>query len=405
MKRKLSVLLILAAFAGIASAQSNVQIYGVMNAGLSYVDTVATPSTASPRATGSRSSLDSGQYTQSRFGFKGTEDLGDGLKAYFTLEGGIGIDTGASSQGGLTFGRKTVVGLSGKFGEIELGRRKDFSDEIAGMYSSQNRMLPFVSKAHGNNLDRASGERGSNMIYYSSPTISNFRANLAYAFGETAGDSSTGQSIGLGANYDNGPFGIGFSYWQSKLGVVTATANSSSDAGATSNAGCNTVGLGKPGDTCIETWMLGANYDTGNIVFRGTLSQAKQPLITTAGPLAPNFTTTFTSTAGTGLFTAGGSNNSKATIVDVGLDYTIGEWKLKGSIIHSRYDFVKATNRGRLTALAAGADYNLSKRTLLYVMFANMQASNMYSPGLTSNGAPGIDNSQNVLIGGILHKF
>lgn len=405
MKKTLAVLLVCGASAQGASAQSNVEVYGVLNAGLSSIDTVTTPSTAAPRATGRRTGLDSGQYTQSRFGFRGTEDLGGGVKAYFTLEGGLSLDTGVSGQGGLTFGRKTVVGLAGQFGEIEVGRRKDFSDEIAGLYSTQNRLLAFAGKSHGNNLDRVTGDRGNNMVYYMSPTVAGVRANLAYGFGESAQSSAIGQSIGLGANYAGGPFGVGFSYWQSKLGNVTATANSSSDVGATSNAGCNTVGLGRPGDKCIETWMVGSRYSVGNVLFRGSYSRSTQPLITAAGPRAPDFTRLFTSTAGSGLFAAGGLNNRQVKVADVGVDYTVGLWKLKASVIQGRYDFVGAASRGRVTTFAAGADYNLSKRTLVFTMLGTMRTSDMYSPGLTSNGAPGADKNQSAILGGLLIRF
>ena len=399
------VLPLLASAAGYAHAQTTTQVYGVMTAGLGYVDKVAAPA-GGARATGDRIGLDSGQYTQSRFGFRGIEDLGGGLKAAFTLEGGITIDTGASGQGGLTFGRRTTVALISKdLGSLEIGRRKDFIDEVANQYSSANRLLPYTGKVHGNNLDRSTGERGNNMLFYTTPNFNGFKANLAYGFGETAGSSKTGQSLGFGAMYDNGPFGVGFGYWESKRGVVTATTNSSSDVGATSNAGCNTVGVGNPGETCIKTWMLGSNYDIGNVTLRGAWSQAKQPLISVSAGAAPNFATLFSSTAGSGAFTAGGSNNTKANIFDVGVDYIWNAWKFKGSFIQSRYDFVKATNKGNLTVLALGADYTLSKRTLLYGMVANMHASDMYSPGLTSNGTPGIDNKQNALALGIMHTF
>lgn len=405
MKKTLAALLVCGASVQPASAQSNVEIYGVLNAGLSSIDSVATPSSAAPRATARRTGLDSGQYTQSRFGFRGTEDLGGGLKAYFALEGGLSIDTGVSGQGGLTFGRKTVVGLEGRFGEIEVGRRKDYSDEIAGLYSTQKSMLAIAGKAHGNNLDRVTGDRGNNMVYYTTPTVAGVSANLAYGFGESAQSAAIGQSIGLGANYEGGPFGVGFSYWQSKLGNVTATSNSSSDVGATSNAGCNTVGLGRPGDKCVQTWMVGSKYALGGVTLRGSYSQSRQPLVTAAGPRAPDFNRLFTSSAGSGLFAAGGANNREAKVADVGLDYIVGRWKLKASVIQARYDFVGAARDGRVTTYAAGADYNLSKRALLFAMLGTMRTSDMYSPGLTSNGAPGADRNQSAILGGLLIRF
>ncbi|MFL9925614.1 porin [Herbaspirillum lusitanum] len=402
MKKSVLALLGLSAF-GVAHAQSSVTIYGVATAGIGYVDKVVTTG----RNTGNRIGLDSGQYTQSRLGFRGVEDLGGGLKADFVIEGGFTMDNGASAQNGATFGRRTTIGLSGALGTIEMGRRKDYTDFIANQYSTASRMLPFTGKVHGNNMDRATGERANNMLYYLTPNFGGFQANLAYGFGEQAGSATTGQSLGFGANYENGPFGIGFAYWQSKKAatVGSATTNTSSDQGASSNAGCNTTALGNAGDTCIKVFMLGANYDIGALTLRGEWSNVKQPLINASSGAAPNFATTFTSTAGSGAFSAGGINNSKANIFDVGADYKMGAWLFKGSVIHSRYDFVGASNKGKLTALVLGADYTLSKRTLLYGMVANLRASDMYNPGLTSNGAPGADSAQNALALGIMHRF
>jgi predicted porin len=407
MKKSVFALAILGAAAGTAHAQTNVTVYGVVTAGINYTDKVALPAASGPNTTGPKLSLDSGQYTQSRLGFRGTEDLGNGLKAAFTLEGGVTIDNGASGQGGATFGRKSTIGfVSDSFGTLDLGRRKDFLDEVANQYSSANRLLPFVGKVHGNNMDRSTGERANNMIYYSTPVVGGFRANASYGFGETAGSISTGQSYGFGAMYDNGPFGIGFGYWKSKLG---ATPGTGSDAGAASNAGCNTAGLGAAGDTCLTTWMLGANYDIGSWTLRGSYSQAKQPLITDTTVAVVGTVLPFTSTAGSGAYAAGGLNNSKVKIIDVGADYVLGAWKFKGSLIQSRFDFVGgpsgAPRQGRLFVIAAGVDYSLSKRTTLYAMAANMRASDMYSPGLTGSGAPGADNSQNAILGGIMHTF
>ncbi|NQE47037.1 porin [Herbaspirillum rubrisubalbicans] len=388
---------------GTAYAQSSVEIYGVATAGLGYVDKVATTGSN----TGSRVGIDSGQYTQSRIGFRGAEDLGGGNKAEFVIEGGFTLDNGASTQNGATFGRRTTVGLSGDYGDIQLGRRKDYTDFIANQYSTASRMLPFTGKAHGNNLDRATGERANNMIYYTTPNYGGFQANLTYAFGEAAGSNSTGQSLGLGANYDNGPFGIGLAYWQSKKAatVGSASTNTSSDQGAASNAGCNTATLGNAGDTCTKVWMLGTNYDIGPVTLRGTYSLVKQPLVNASSGTAANFVRTVSATSGSAAFTAGGINNSRADIYDVGADYKMGNWLFKGSVIYSRYDFVGASNKGKLTTFVLGADYSLSKRSLLYAMLANMRASDMYSPGLTSNGAPGADKSQNALALGILHRF
>jgi predicted porin len=402
MKKTVLALAAFTALANSAYAQSSVQVYGIADVGIAYTNTVATPASGAT-ATGSRSGVDSGLLQASRFGFRGTEDLGNGLNAQFGLEGGIALDNGTSTQGGALFGRRSIVGLNGKnFGTFHLGRRKDFTDEVAEPYSSITPFGTFITAVHANNLDRIGGNRANNMLYYSTPTIGGFRANVSYGFGETAGSISTGQSLGFGANYNGGPFGIGFGYWESKRGEVTATSNSSSDQGATA-AGCNSVTIGRPGDTCIKTWILGSSYKLGSATIRGTYSKVEQPLITAAGPAAPNFAAAFTRTA-TGAFGAGGSNNSDAAIIDVGVDYYVGSWKLKGSFIQSRYDFVGATNDGRLNQLIAGAEYFLSKRTTLYGTIATLRASDMYNPGILG-GAPGRDNSQTAGGIGLRHYF
>src|SRR5579863_10710932 len=113
-----------AALCGNVAAQSRVTLYGLLDSGVSYSSRVA-PSG------GSRFSVDSGDLQQSRWGMRGTEDLGGGLKALFILEGGFSVANGTAGQGGLPLGRTTVVGLEGPFGTVELGRRKDFIDEIA----------------------------------------------------------------------------------------------------------------------------------------------------------------------------------------------------------------------------------------------------------------------------------
>lgn len=405
MKKTLVAAATLLTAAGAVQAQSSVAIYGITDLGFAYSNNNAAATPANPRGTGSRMGIDSGLLQSSRFGFRGTEDLGGGLRAQFVLEGGLALDNGSFTQGGLPFGRRSTVGLNGAWGDLQLGRRKDFTDEVSGPFSSIAPFGTFITRVHSNNLDRIGGNRANNMIYYSTPRFGGkFRANVTYGFGETAGNTSAGQSFGFGALYDDNTFGVGFGYWQSKLGVVTTTANSNSDQGATAGAGCNTVGLGQPGDTCIKTWMLGARYKTGPFQFRGTVSHIDQPLIRAAGAAAPDFTTNFTRRVGFDAFTAGGANNDETHIVDVGVDYFTGPWKLKASLIQSRYDFVGAASRGKLTQYTVGAEYYLSKRTTLYGTAAHMKADAMYSPGIIG-GAPGANNSQTAVGLGIRHTF
>jgi len=400
MKKGVMAFAALSAIAGGAQAQdSSVQIYGIVDAGVIYTSKVAT---GTLRNTGSKFALENGLLQSSRIGFRGKEDLGGGLYAEFGLENGFSVDNGAALQGGALFGRRSVVGLSGSsFGVLHLGRRKDFTDEIAAQYSSITPFSGLITAVHANNLDRIGGNRANNMIYYSTPTFSGFRANISYGFGEAAGSTSTGQSLGLGANYDTGPFSIGLGYWRSKLGTA---ATPSSDQGATSGAGC-AVTAGNGGDTCMKMWILGSAYKLGSVTFRGTFSKVDQPLLKTSSGTAPNFNTTFTATAGTSAFTAGGVNNDQAKIIDVGVDFTLTpQILLTGSVLQSRYNFVGASQKGKLTEFIAGIQYFLSKRTTLYSTIGTLSASNMYNPGI-SGGAPGADSRSSIVAAGIRHTF
>src|ERR1700730_16325238 len=116
MKKTLLALAVLGAFAGAASAQTNVTVYGIVDAGVQYKN--------DGNPAGKTLSLQSGIQNGSRLGFKGTEDLGGGLSAIFTFENGFNVDDGTLGQGNRLFGRQAWVGLNGGFGTVKLGRQQ-----------------------------------------------------------------------------------------------------------------------------------------------------------------------------------------------------------------------------------------------------------------------------------------
>lgn len=113
--KKLALALSGALSASVASAQT-VTIYGILDGGVEYLSGLATGGhvVRMPALTGSM---------PSRLGFRGSEDLGNGLKAVFTLEGGFSLDSGTNGQGGRAFGRQSFVGLEGGWGTVTLGRQ------------------------------------------------------------------------------------------------------------------------------------------------------------------------------------------------------------------------------------------------------------------------------------------
>jgi predicted porin len=107
----------LGAAAVAAQAQSNVTVYGLVDAAVEHINHVGADGAGLTRMPGLSGSA------PSRLGFRGTEDLGNGLKAIFTLEMGMGVDSGTFNQGGRAFGRQAFVGLSGDWGTLSLGRQ------------------------------------------------------------------------------------------------------------------------------------------------------------------------------------------------------------------------------------------------------------------------------------------
>jgi predicted porin len=218
MKKTLIAAAVLSSLAGIASAQSSVTVYGVVDMGLERTDLSPGPATTR---------LTSGIQSGSRLGFKGTEDLGGGLSASFQLEMGLDASTGAAGQGGLAFGRQSWVGLNGGFGSLKLGR------QYVPLFLAQDTIDPFGTGITGDGsgiaaVFRPYGVRMNNTINYSTPTIGGFSAEVAYGLGEVAGANSVGSQWGGAATYSAGPLTAVFGYHRQNTqtgGVATGKAS------------------------------------------------------------------------------------------------------------------------------------------------------------------------------------
>lgn len=389
MKKSLMALATLGTIAGSAQAQSSVIIYGIVDTGVTYTNKVLNATT---RKTGSKFSVDSGVAQGSRLGFKGVEDLGGGLKALFQLEVGFNNDTGAlnGQDKGTTnlFRRKSVVGLGSSAGTILLGRQPDALFEY-GSWTSVNDFGSIVG-AVGHNLDRLEGTRTNNSVRYDTPNLAGFTANAIYGFGETAGQTGSGQSFGFGAQYVVNSLTLFAAYYQSKLGTTnTATAiNSASD---TSLIGATFAGSASA--TALKTFSIGASYQAGPARLYGNWSRVKQPL---AG-VGTNTATTFT---------IGGVDNSKADIFELGTDYAISApLHFLASVQYDKLTFVEAGSpKGKLTQINLGTDYFLSKRTDVYAFTSFSRAKDTVNPGMLGGGTGG-DNNQAAVTVGVRHKF
>ena len=403
MKKTLLAASLMVAYAAV-HAQSSVTIYGIMDAGATYSDKVAS---GTGTTSGRQFGIGSGLLQSSRFGLRGSEDLGGGLNATFSLEQGVGVDQGTGGTSTKAWSRRSVVGLSGKtFGTLDVGWRKDFLDDVGNFYGSVTPFGTFIYNGSLNNLNRASGgSRATNMVYYATGNFSGLRAYGTVGLGETSGSKRAGSAWGGGANYDGGIFSVGGGYWQSMRGTGTGAATSA-DQAAPNSVGCNGTAGGVAGDVCLTTWTIGAKVNAGPVLARGMYSLVKHPLVTTTGAAAPNFATTFTSSLGTGAFTSGGPNNTKGQLLDVGLDYKLSAPALlKVSYLQSQYDFLGASSKGKVRQLTVGGEYYLSKRTTVYATAASQSADAMYTPGILGTVGPGRDSKVAGVGAGMRHTF
>lgn len=205
-------------------AQSSVTLYGVADAGVRYGSGLTA---AYAGSADSSSAVNSGINTTSRFGFRGSEDLGGGLKAIFNLESGVNLDTGASANATKLFDRAAIVGLQGSWGAVTLGRQTTVladvvsaTDPLGSRFASFNPNIG-IAALSAHRLAIEFGPAGSttgayrldNSVKYVG-RFSDFSVRAMHAFGEQAGNSSRLASSGLGAGYQSGGYTAALSYAQ-----------------------------------------------------------------------------------------------------------------------------------------------------------------------------------------------
>ncbi|KAI3596424.1 Outer membrane porin [Cupriavidus necator H850] len=196
----------LAGFTGPALA--DVLLYGVIDTGIAYVSDIGGQSNVRQQAGGTAAS---------RFGMRGTEDLGAGRRAVFALEGGFNGDDGTLGQSSNTaariFGRQAWIGLASvKEGTLTFGRQYDFMFDMnrygSNRYLGAYYLRPLTAGAFiGSNgsstdIDRLGGGRVDNAVKYVTPTWGGFSAGVLYGLGEQTGRPSAGRSVSATAQYD-----------------------------------------------------------------------------------------------------------------------------------------------------------------------------------------------------------
>jgi len=337
------------AIAGLAStaafAQSNVTIYGRMDLGGVYRD----GNSGGVNGTEGKYEMASGVASGSRIGFKGVEDLGNGLKAIFETEYGVGIDQTATGTTAATWtNRHSYVGLTGGFGTVVAGRLDGVRYGVFNTYD------PFAGGTIGNFTQMTvQVDRADNAIAYISPNFSGFGLVLAYATNvagpETVANNGDASLETIMGTYDNGPISARLDYEQ-----VTS-----------------------PGTSFSRTWVAtgAASYDFGVVKISGLLDQIKN---------------------------ADAGFKQQAWLI--GAKAPVGKFTLKAAVGGLK-DKSAGVSDGDSIKWALGADYALSKRTYVYANYGQIHNENNATRTITwaanSNagyGTVGVDF-------GIAHTF
>jgi GBP family porin len=244
MKLKGLTIAALALFTGAAHAQSSVTLYGLIDAGVAYTNSVNTSTTANRGA--SEFQMASGLMSTSRWGIRGSEDLGGGLHAVFQLENGFLVNNGAlknSVKGQVPdlFGRQAWVGLSAdKYGAVTLGRQYDFIVDYVAPQAATGAGFGGNLAAHPfDNDDMDNSMRLNNSVKFSSATFAGIKVGAMYAFSNSAGAAGNGNAYSLGAHYAYGGLNVGAAYDQ-----INRSSTSPNNSGATSATDGNYLSLG-----------------------------------------------------------------------------------------------------------------------------------------------------------------
>jgi predicted porin len=353
MKKSALALAVLAALSlnTTAHAQTNVQVYGLMDAGVEYVNHAGAND-------GSVTRVVSGGKNTSRWGLRGTEDLGGGLKAVFNLEGGILMDTGASD--GNLFKRQANVGLEGSFGRVIIGRSFTTTYDLVIKFDP----LGFAPNYSWATSGAATGPSKygmttafDNLIKYTG-TTGGFTYGATVGFGEQAGNAADSRKYAVGGSWFGGGVGVMAAYEQVNGNTLAATGNRDK----------------------TSAYHLGLDYKTGQ--WRYVVGTRGYKL-----------------------------ESGKAATPDVrgdtywgGVTYVTGPWTLTGAVYHINTKELPAAKDADPTMLVARAMYALSKRTDLYLSAAHAKADHGQLVGL-SRDDPGFASTQTGVTAGIQHRF
>ncbi|KWF98411.1 porin [Burkholderia cepacia] len=359
-----------------AFAQSTVTLYGVIDTGLMYVHNSGGHSSQVLMSTGIQSG--------SRWGVKGTEDLGGGLAAIFQLENGFDSTSGKFFQGGRQFGRQAYVGLSGKdsWGTVTFGRQYDPLIDKVQPVQGDNWLAGFyIAPGDIDNSDNS--VRFNNAVKWASPVWNGLQVEAMYSFGGVAGATGSGQSYSAAAGWSGGPINLAAGYMHVDNGNATVSTRGATSSDSFFNSSVNGAYASA---RSINIVRAGGNYAIGAVTLGGYYSYSEYN---------PDASSTFT----------------KAERYHNGSVYAA--WQISPALVTEiGYNYLRTLgdSSAKYHQVALGADYNLSKRTDVYSVVAYGHATGTNGIG-TAEAVIGSQDigagkpSQVIATVGLRHKF
>jgi predicted porin len=360
MKKTLIALAALAV-SGAVMAQSSVTVYGIADVYLRYSTTDKGDGAGSLNKT----EIGSGGINTSRWGLKGAEDLGGGLKTNFKLEEGFTVDTGAGQKKDFAtfpqaFSRESWVGLSGSWGAFRVGRTFTPFDDVIntsdGMFSAVGMSPQRVAFSSENYRDTL-----ANTFYYETPNFSGFAGAASFSLDES--DPKLAKVSSFNVTYADGPVAGQAAYQEES--VILASAGGIT--GSTANTGTYT--------------LLGGSYDFGAAKLKATYAKV----------------TNKNWTGGSGEVIDG----NKTSEYQVGVDVPMGAaLTLSASYANSDDDNTTGANpKQNRKGFGMAAKYVLSKRTFFYGGFSSNTESQVVTGSTTG------DWQKNIVEIGLNHRF
>jgi predicted porin len=363
------------AAAGLAHAQApapSVQLYGLIDTGVEHITNVGPAGDSLTRMPNISGTL------PSRWGLRGNEDLGGGLRAVFTLESGFGPDNGVSGQGGRLFGRQALVGLSGGWGTVSLGRQYTMlfwslldADQLGPNVYGLGSLDSYIPNARADNAITYRGSF-SGVSVGASYSLGRDTVNAGPSpagtncAGENAADKSACREWSAMVKYDSPTWGVALAADEIRGGAGAFAGMTSS---ALKDQRVNLNGYAKFGPVKVTAGVIRRDND------------AAAPLSAVNG-----------ASARSNLYWIGGAYSITPAFI------------LDGQI--QRLDFKNGGDQSTLTALRGS--YNFSKRTMAYVQAAHISNGARLAISVSSGqpgSAPVAGGSQNAFMVGMRHSF